>query len=240
VDKLGGSRSMLRQIGFFHFCGEDRSDPVGSLRASLVEAARSADISGALVVTPEGFNIPNGYLGSGCRVDPLALPALAKVSAEFKIALVAGLIESKDAEGPGYSSAYLIDSRGLHLLTRKMKDDQSGNYKLCSQDCDRPTEYGGASVAALICMDAAGFKAKINRHTILLERMAFRSRASKILCIPSHMLTYDSAAIAQSWPEDVSVVLANSSGNQPSVLRFGTQQICEHRKLNVVWFAPLP
>ena len=35
---------MLRRLGFFHFCGEDKSYPVGSLKASLIEAAKDEDL----------------------------------------------------------------------------------------------------------------------------------------------------------------------------------------------------
>ena len=42
----------------------------GSLRASLIEAAKDADISGSLVVTPEAFNIRNGYWSPDRQLDP--------------------------------------------------------------------------------------------------------------------------------------------------------------------------
>ena len=84
---------MLRRVGFFHFCGEDRSDPDGSLRASLLEAAKAEDISGSLVVTPEAFNIRNGYWSDDRQLDRSIPTVLVALSVEFKIALLAGLIE---------------------------------------------------------------------------------------------------------------------------------------------------
>jgi predicted amidohydrolase len=144
---------MLRKLGFFHFCGEDRSDPAGSLRTSLVEAAKEEDISGLLIVTPEAFNIRKGYWNPDRQVEASIRAALMALSAEFKVALVAGLIEESDSHGPGYSSAYLIDGRACHLLARKMGNDGSGNYRCCTEDCDKPIQYDGVSIAVLICMD---------------------------------------------------------------------------------------
>ena len=231
---------MLRKLGFFHFCGEDRSDPVGALRASFVEAATEEDISGSLVVTPEAFNIRGGYWNPDRRLDPSIRTALSGLSTEFKVALVARLIEDGDAHGPGYSSAYLINGRDCDLLTRKMADDGSHNYRLCTDDCDKPTLYNGASVAALLCMDAADFSKSNRRQAAVLERMAFSESAHKILCVPAHMMTYGSREVALDWPMDVAVVVANSSPQQPSVLRFGADANCLKANQSIVRFAVLP
>ncbi len=114
------------------------------------------------------------------------------LSVEFKIALVAGLIEEGNVGGPGYSSAYLIDGQRCHLLTRKMQNDGSNNYKPCTEDCDISVEYRSASLAALLCMDAADFSERDGRHAAVLERMASRETAQRILCVPAHMMTYGS------------------------------------------------
>ena len=179
---------MLRKLGFFHFCGEDRSDPAGSLRASLIEAAKDEDISGSLVVTPEAFNIRNGYWSDDRHIDPSIRTALTELSAKFKIALVAGLIEDGDAKGPGYSSAYLID--GQRLPSANTQDEEMmdrDNYRCCTGDCDQAIEYRGTSIAALICMDAADFGEGDRRHAAVLERMArVRDGAEGSLCSRPH------------------------------------------------------
>lgn len=72
-------------------------DPVGSLRASLVEAAKDADISGSLVVVPEAFNIRKASLNPDRELDLSIRTAITKISAEFRIVLVAGLVEENDA-----------------------------------------------------------------------------------------------------------------------------------------------
>jgi predicted amidohydrolase len=229
---------MLRKLGFFHFCGEDRSDPVGALRASLIEAAKEEDISGSLVVTPEAFNIRNGYWSPDRQLDSSVRTALTEVSTEFKVAFVAGLIEESDARGPGYSAASLIDGQARHLLTRKMGNDGSDNYRCCTEDCDKPALFGGASIAALICMDA-DFDGRNRRQAMVLERMALCGTALRILCVPAHMMTYGSKEVALAWPTDVAVVVANSSPKQPSVLRFGAEASCFSGNGNAVRFENL-
>jgi hypothetical protein len=230
---------MLRSVGFFHFCGEDRSDPAGSLRTSLIEAARGEDISGSLVVTPEAFNLRNGYWSDDRQLDPSIRTALAELCAEFKTALVTGLIEESDAHGPGCSSAYLIDGRACHLLARKTGDDGSGNYRCCIEDCDKPVLYGGVSVAAMLCMDAADFTERNQRQAAVLERIALHGTEERILCVPSHMMSYGSREVALAWPAGVTVVVANSSPQQPSVLRFGAKASCFRGNENAVRLADL-
>lgn len=229
---------MLRKLGFFHFCGEDRSDPAGSLRASLLEAAKDEEISGSLVVTPEAFNLRNGYWSDDRQLDPSIRTALTQLSTKFKIALVAGLIEEGDAQGPGHSSAYLINGEVCHLLTRKIGNDGSGNYRCCTEDCDQAIEYGGARIAALICMDA-DFSDRDRRQAAVLGRMASRETARRILCVPAHMMTYGSREVALAWPTGIAVVIANSSPKQPSVIRFGGEASCFKGNENAVRFVEL-
>jgi predicted amidohydrolase len=162
--------------------------------------------------------------------------ALVELSAELKVAFVAGLIEDRDVLGSGYSSAYLIDGQAIHLLTRKMGDDGSGNYRNCTEGCDQPAEYGGSSIAALICMDAADFG---ERQEAVMERMASHRTAQRILCVPAHMMSYGSREVALGWPSGVAVAVANSSSKQPSVLRLGADTRCVRGNENVVRFEAL-
>lgn len=212
----------------------------GSLRASLIEAAKDADISGSLVVTPEAFNVRKGYWYPDRELDPSIRIALTDLSTKFKIALVTGLIEEGDAQGPGYSSAYLIDGQASHLLTRKMENDGSENYRCCTEDFDKPVEYGGLSIAALICMDAADFSQRNQQQAAVLEQMALHGTKKKLLCVPSHMMSYGSKEVALAWPVGVAVVVANSSPKQPSVLRFGTEARCCRVNESVVKITDLP
>jgi predicted amidohydrolase len=231
---------MLQRLGIFHFCGRDRSDPVGSLRASLIEASKDGDISGSLVVAPEAFNLRNGYWSDDRQLDASIGTALGELSAELKIAFVVGLIGDRDAQGPGYSCAHLIDGHAIHLLTCKMADDGSGNYRCCTEECDRPTEYRGVRVAALVCLDAADFGENDRRRAAVLERMCLQGTMRGILCVPAHMMSYGSREVALGWPAGIAVAVANSSGKQPSVLRFGADVSCIKGNENVVVFAALP
>jgi hypothetical protein len=199
----------------------------GSLRASLIEAAKDADISGSLVVTPEAFNVRKGYWYPDRELDPSIRIALTDLSTKFKIALVTGLIEEGDAQGPGYSSAYLIDGQASHLLTRKMENDGSENYRCCTEDFDKPVEYGGLSQ-------------RNQQQAAVLEQMALHGTKKKLLCVPSHMMSYGSKEVALAWPVGVAVVVANSSPKQPSVLRFGTEARCCRVNESVVKITDLP
>jgi hypothetical protein len=53
------------------------------------------------------------------------------------------------------------------------------------------------------------------------------------------MTTYGSREVALDWPTDVAVVVANSSPQQPSVLRLGADASCFKGNENVVRFAVL-
>src|SRR5258706_13012556 len=96
--------SMLRKVGFFHY-GDDQSDPPGSLRASLAEASQQEDLSECLLVTPEAFNIRNGYWSTSRFRDSSIKELLVQISVEFSVALVVGFVEEGYAVEPGYSSA---------------------------------------------------------------------------------------------------------------------------------------
>ena len=102
-----------------------------------------------------------------------------------------------------------------------------------------PVEYGGASVAALICMDA-DFSERDRRQAAVLGRMSSIGTAQRILCVPAHMMTYGSKEVALAWPNAVAVVVANSSPKQPSVLRLGGEASCFKGNENAVRFADLP
>jgi hypothetical protein len=54
------------------------------------------------------------------------------------------------------------------------------------------------------------------------------------------MMTYGSREVALDWPMDVAVVVANSSPQQPSVLRFGADANCLKANQSIVRFAVLP
>src|SRR5262245_54757992 len=101
----------VRNIGFFHFGCADQSDPLTSLGASLEIERDQRELGDCLIVTPEAFNIRNGYWKpkDDRQPDLSIAERLRKLSSDFGVALVAGLIEEGVGGKPGYSSARLID-----------------------------------------------------------------------------------------------------------------------------------
>jgi hypothetical protein len=235
------SQHTLAKIGFFHFGEESQSNPVGSLRDSLEKSPHSERLDDCLLVLPEAFNIRNGYEMPGKRIDVGIAQSLKELSASFKVGFVAGLIEESDGEGP-HSSAYLIDGDVCERLSRKMQDDQSGNYKI-SGNCDSPCLHRGVYVAALICVDAAAFNVNCQseRHKALLERLDTCGTVPKLICVPAHFKEWDTRGVALAWPSRVSVVIANSWPHQASVIRrMDTEPICVtgwHNAIRVAAFA---
>src|SRR5260370_24224462 len=106
---------MPARVGFFQF-GDECEDvgPIRSLKKSLCRASKNERLDDCLIVIPEAFNIL-GYRGAN-RFDSGIAGSLKKTSAEFKVAIVAGLGEEPPMWGRQlrYSSAYLID--GSHNL----------------------------------------------------------------------------------------------------------------------------
>jgi predicted amidohydrolase len=211
------SATMLRKVGFFHY-GDEQLGPAESLRASLTETSRQ-DLRDCLVVTPEAFNIRNGYWNPNRFRDPSVKASLAQISRDFGIALVVGLVEENDGGEPGYSSAYLIDHNVCHLLSRKGKHDGSNNYQVCesAKEKGRPVPHRGIAMGALVCMDAADLTSPL-RETHTAPLAAFQLPHA-VLCVPARMQTCESRSIAKRWPTNLTVVVANAGTSQPSVIR---------------------
>ena len=99
---------MLRRVGFFHFDIADQSDPVRSLAHELERAAKADDLNDCLIVAPEAFNIRNGYWSPDRVRDPKIAETLFGVSNDFKVTLLAGLVdEGKTRDGA------MIGKRGI-------------------------------------------------------------------------------------------------------------------------------
>jgi predicted amidohydrolase len=176
---------MLRKIGFFHFGVKDKSEPIESLRASLVAASREDWLSDCLIVTPEAFNIRCGYWDDPPgRPDASIANSLKAVSADLRVAFVAGLIDESDGQNPGYSSAYLIDGDVCERLTRKLKPDRSPNYTPCPETYDHRRLHRGVCVAALICIDA-NFDEEEKRHVSICEPTGACDSDCSVLCVPA-------------------------------------------------------
>lgn len=215
------SATILRKIGFFHFGEGEQSDPPASLRAALSETSQQEDLTDSLIVVPEAFNIRNGYWSPIRYRDLLTKESLTKISDDFGVALVVGLIEEDKFGKPGFSSAYLIDRGVCRHLSRKEGNDGSGTYKPCQGGWDRPVLHRGVCIGALICMDAGDFNSPPKkRHEALLEQLGACTVPNAVLCVPARMGTYGSKEVAQAWPTHLAVVVGNSGSSQPSVIRY--------------------
>jgi len=219
----GATRPALRTGGVFNFGKRNEgADPVASLRACLQEPSVWFDLTESVVVLPEAFNVVGEYwVPNRRRFDASISSSLRKISVDFGVALVAGLIEN-ESSGLGYSAAYLIDGDVRKLLSRKMKDDRSGVYRPCpTAESDELAPYRGIYLAALICVDGLDFNphGPSDRQSTLLRRIAGCKPSATALCVPSHSAEYYTPGVAQNWPSYLHVLIANSSPGQPSVMR---------------------
>lgn len=239
---------MLRRTGFFHFDIADQSDPIRSLAQGLETAAKADDLNDCLIVVPEAFNIRNGYWSPDRVRDPKIAEALPGLANDFKVALVAGLVDEGNGGGPGYSTAYLIDRDCRVALTHKMQDDRSGNYKPCTENLGQTVFHRGICIAALLCMDAAEWSpANEQRKAVFAQTDALRLKHAAVpavLSVPACMQTYGSREVAMDWPTYLTVVVANASRSQPSVIRLAgagmdVEPICYKRDQNTLWIEPL-
>jgi len=238
---------VIRRIGFFHFGSNQKNDPIESLRTALtavLEVDDRGSLDDCLLGLPEAFNLRSGYWDRSRKVDLSISGSLARLSTEFRIAFVVGLIEQPDTSSPLCSSAYLIDGSFLHLLSRKMGDDKSSNYSPCIDNWDQTLVHRGICLSTLICMDADFNVRKIsNRHEEILSRMRTAGPRQRVLFIPACMTVYLSEAIVNAWPSDIITVLANSTSMQPSIVRLSDNliHVKSHEKMdNVVCLTTLP
>ncbi len=235
----------INNIGFFHFGSDDKSDPMRSLAISLEKAVTTKRcLTGSLLVLPEAFNIRNDYQTLSAP-DPSVVYALKEMSKEHGMAFVAGLLHRRTR----YSCAHLIDGDTCRLLSRKRDRDGSPNYQPYEGVSDGPCLHRGVWIAALICHDAAGNPApggNWDQKRQWQAAMAKQIEACKdcvhaLLCIPGRMVTVSSKSVATSWSSqrpDLTVVVANATSSQPSVIRYGKWSVCSEKAGNAVWLRP--
>ena len=191
--------------------------PISSLVGALRDAQQRNDVRGSLIVLPEAFNLRNGCWNSSRIIDATIAKSLQQGSLTFRVALVCGLIESA---GEPFSSGFLVDGAVLELLTRKMGDDQSGNYRPYQAKFDRAILHRGVSIIALICMDAANQRTEMcERHTTLLAKVGAHGQVAAVMCIPARMGSHGTDVIASRWSAHLNVALANGISDLPSVIR---------------------
>lgn len=191
---------------------------ISSLRSALFEASQTKSISDCLIVLPEAFNIHGGY-----RDDPRPRPldssipeALIRLSKEFRVAFVAGLIESRRQQ-QRYNCAYLIDNATWHLLCCKEQSDGTCNYDCCAANCNQPVSHRGLWIAALICLDA-GTSEFSERGMQIRAGIAENEPKQAVLCIPAETLSINTEFTAQRWAANFHTLIANCNPLPPSVI----------------------
>lgn len=203
----------LQAVGYFHFGDKDKSDPIRSLKDEL----RGKDLSNALIVLPEAFNVPLGSV-EGSAPDLSVGPKLRQICVEQEAAFVVGMIEEPTQEQLGCNSAYLVDSEFCHLLARKSQTARNGLYRRCLHNV--PLPYRGLLVAALVCNDSSFDRGAEQQIEKFMRGLAVPTGHTTTLCIPSCMGSMNSStSIVSSWAEFDVVVLANGGNANPSVLR---------------------
>jgi hypothetical protein len=55
---------MLKQIGYFHYGSEDRSDPVRALELAIDDFGGTSVVADSVIVLPEAFNLTDHYQAS--------------------------------------------------------------------------------------------------------------------------------------------------------------------------------
>ena len=218
-------REKLSRIGFFHFGQGDKVDPVASLRKSLSSLqARSTSLGDCLLVLPEAFNVLGGYFGD--HADASIGSALKQISAETKIAFVAGLIEPSQGSTLGCNSACLVDGDCCRLISKKRQYTRPGATRTLYRPCrfDGPILHGGLRIAALVCNDAdqgpdcfGSFEDR--RSEFLKTTEALKTADPIVLCVPACFSTArDLTAVAKLWPEASAAVIANGHSSCSSVI----------------------
>lgn len=182
---------------------------------SLQEELDRADYSDSLIVLPEAFNVPGGYL-CGRSPDVTINRKLHALSAEKKVVFVAGLIEPRSELVLGCNSAYLIDDDYCLLLSRKVKTARYGLYRSCS--FYKPVLYRGLGIAVLICNDS---DCDTDRRTTVIESIVALSADAGVLCIPACLTSNCLDGYVSLWRQVPNMVLASGDCRMPSMIRVG-------------------
>ena len=130
---------------------------------------------------------------------------------------MAGLV-IEGRKGQCYSCGCLIDGDMCRILSCKTDDDRSHNYQPYQCVFDQPALHRGVCIAALVCNDATENPPDGN-----LQKRERRHEA----------LAHETEARRQT-PQRFSVIVANGTPKQPSVVRFGGPPMCSEKDENAV------
>jgi hypothetical protein len=141
---IGGPvKDNFKGVGVFHFGSEDKERPIESLRAELKKL--DSDVSGWLMVLPEGFNVVGGYPKG--NPDQSIKMTLLEISESSRLAFVVGLIET-DEKSRKFNLSCLLDGfETQHILSRKY-DPRSPDEVPNPAFCAAPIVHRGLAISA--------------------------------------------------------------------------------------------
>ena len=181
--------------------------PTPSLKTAL---GKHGSVGSSLIVLPEGFNINKYYRDPGPRnYDAKVLEELQSLAAKHDVTFVAGVIvEEPKGPIPPFNSVYLVHNSGSTLICQKRRPDNYSNYTpfKASPETANLVQYGGSTIAAIVCKDCDcpdAYEPIQNELDELAE-----AQGSKIVCIPA-CRSFSERIIASSW-QNCYVILANS------------------------------
>jgi predicted amidohydrolase len=198
---------------------------VGANLAELERTARLASEAGAgLLITPEMFI--TGY-DIGDVVHDLAkrdlLSPVQEIARAHRIAIVAGAPEYDN--GAYYNTAFFVDDEGT-LLRRYRKAHLFGeaerNYFTAGDELFAAVEYGGLTIALLICYDVEFPEA---------VRAAALAGAHLIAVPTAQMTPFDFVAEqvirSRAWENQVYVAYINHDGTENTLTYVGRSSIVD-------------
>lgn len=173
---------MFSSIAFFHLVQGHR-DPVLALNTELDS---HPDLSNALLVLPEAFNLGRPYADHGSPTihrDEI-LKTLVQIWQTRKISFVVGLLQPAVAGSKPRNSAYFVGGEKPRLMCHKETAD-GADYEACpiEPDQENPLFLVDTAIVAVICRDVSCS----GRCDRLAETAVTANRACNIVCIPAAM-----------------------------------------------------
>lgn len=236
----------ITRLGVLHTDPEDLN-PAESLEAALKKLKETGeDFSSCLIVVPEAFNFRGEYNNlhdprrkldpkiEDCRETDVRL---RRLSQEFRVAFVAGLITGE--LGNGFNEAHLIDGPKLELLSRKRQIDSSSSYKPDPRYPATVCDWRGISIGVLICKDAEHDRQWYQLS--LLELM--KTKEHPVLCIPSRFSGEGRTRyVAEDvWKRHDFPIAVASASTEPSVIQINENQtVCPSTEPEPIKFMDLP
>jgi hypothetical protein len=202
-------------VGVFHFGSDDKDDPIESLKVELRKL--DCDVSGWLIVLPEGFNVVGGHLKG--NPDQSIKRTLLEISESSRIAFVVGLIEA-DEKDRKFNLSYLLDGFETQQMLSWKHDPKSPKEEVRNPVCcATPIVHRGLAISAPICSDFS--ECSPDNQAILIASLKALKQNSEFLCVPAYStLGSLNAAWENDWKHSgINVAVANGDKRDVSYVR---------------------